>query len=142
VSTQHTTEQSLLHCGVSLYQIFSNEKFIFKMTHTCETLIQYEYYNDGSSNIVKKTVTFKKVPCNDPRISELGKANYLQKQGHTKPFINGIRYNIYALYRSKNYLNGKFRYTGFMGYKLIPSQDSKIRPLDSVQPSGDLYFVL
>lgn len=111
------------------------------MTHTCETLIRYEYYNDGSSNIVKKTVPFKKVPCNDPLISELGKAKYLQKRGHTKPFINGIRYNIYAIYESINYLNGKPCCTGFKGYKLVSSQDSKIQPLDSVQPSGDLYFV-
>lgn len=111
------------------------------MTHTCETLIRYEYYNDGSSNIVKEIVTFKKVPCNDPLISELSKANYHPNQGYPKTFINGIRYNIYGLYRSKNYLNGKLSYTGFKGYKLIPSQDSKIRPLDSVQPSGDLYFV-
>ena len=140
--TQRTGDTSLLHRGVSSYQIFSDGKFVFKMTDTYETLIRYRFYNEGTTNTVEETVIYKRVPSNDSRILELSKANHHRKPGHTERFVNGVRYDIYALFSSITYLNDKARLKGFKGYRVVSRQRfGGPQPLDTLLPTDGLYFV-
>ncbi len=111
------------------------------MTATYETLTRYKFYNEGSSNTVEETVVYKRVPWNDPLILELSKANHHLKPGHTERFVNGARYDIYALFASIAYLNGKARPTGFKGYRVVSRQGFGPQPLDTLRPTDGLYFV-
>lgn len=111
------------------------------MTATYETLTRYEFYNEGTSNTVKETVTYKRVPWNDPLILELSKANHCLNPGHTERFVNEARYDIYALFASITYVNGKPSPTGFKGYRVVLRQRFRPQPLDTLQPTDGLYFV-
>lgn len=111
------------------------------MTATYETLTRYKFYNEGLSNTVEETVVYKRVPWNDPLILELSKATPHLQPGHTERFVDGVRYDIYALFSSTTDLNGKARPTGFKGYRVVSRQGFRLQPSATLRPTDGLYFV-
>lgn len=138
--TQYTTGLPILHRGVTSYQIFSDGKFIFKITATCETLTRYKFYNEGITNTVEEAVTYKRVWDNS-LIFELSKAKHCLKTGHYERLTNGTRYDIYALYSSIKYLKGIPRFTGFKGYRVVPRYGFLHQSADTLWPLDGFYFV-
>ena len=91
--THRAEDKPLLHSGISSHQIFSDGKFVFKLTTTNETLIRYKFYKEGNSNVVEENVTYRRVPPGDPRILELSRMEHMLKTGHTE-LVNGVRYDL------------------------------------------------
>ncbi len=139
-STHRTEDKPLLHRGVSSHQIFSDGKFVFKLTTTHETLSRYKFYNEGNSNVVEENVTYRRVPPGDPRILELSRMEHMLKSGHTE-LVNGVRYDLYALFSGVSYLNNKRKLTGFSGYRLVRREGFTAQPVSTLHYSTGMYFV-
>lgn len=140
VPTQRIDNKPLLQRGISSYQIFSDSKFVFKLTTTYETLTRHEYSTDGSTNEVKSTVTYKRVPSGDPQMLKLSKMHHILKRGHTESF-RGTRYDVYALFSGVIYNRNKPQYTGFEGYRLIPRTGFTTQPIEDYYYTDGMYFV-
>ena len=138
--THRAEDKPLLHRGISSHQIFSDGKFVFKLTATNETLIRYKFYNEGNSNVVEENVTYRRVPPGDPRILELSRMEHMLKTGHTE-LVNGVRYDLYALFSGVSYLNDKRKLTGFSGYRLVRRVGFTAQPVSTLHHSVGMYFV-
>lgn len=130
----------MLQRGISSYQIFSDGKFVFKLTTTYETLTRYEYSTNGNENEVKSTITYKRVPYGDPEMLKLSKMYHVQKRGHTELF-RGSRYDIYALFTGKVFKGARPQYQGFAGYRLIPRTGFTTQPIEDYYYADGMYFV-
>ena len=140
--TQRKDDSPLLYQGITYEygQIFSNAKCIFKLATTYEELIIYETYSEEDSNIVKSSITYKRIPNGDPRILRFSKMYHIPKRGNSERF-NGTRYDVYALYSKMNYVNNRPRPAGFEGYRLLPRTSLIMQPIESYRYSDGMYFV-
>ena len=113
---------------------------MFKLTTSFETLTRYEYETIDTTNEVKSTVTYKRVPNSDPQMLKLSKMYHILKRGDSAPF-NGTRYDVYVLCSAVVYQNNKPQYKGFEGYRLIPRTGVSVQPVEDYAYTDGMYFI-
>lgn len=123
--SENTNEGSLsLIKGNTLHQIFSDAKYLFKVSSTLEKLYRYSY--NTVTNTVTEVVVFKRVRKGNFAFNRLSKAIPHSKEGISKPLFNKI-YDVELL------LEGKTP----CGYRLSPRI---VYGYNQFEPSERMYF--
>lgn len=129
----------MLQHGISSYQIFSNNDYVFTLTTTYETLTSYEYSTNGKENEVNVTKTYKRVPYDAPEILKLRKMNSVQYKGYRESF-RGKRYDVYALYAGKVSKGNKLKSQCVAGYRLTTKTGKSIQSVEDYYYIDSRYF--
>ncbi len=79
--------------GNTLHQIFSNPKYIFKVSSTLEKLYIYEV--DPTTNDVVKIRVYRRVSNEDSAMMNLQNTNLKKISGTATPY-KGTRYKVYS----------------------------------------------
>lgn len=86
-------DASKLVKGNTRHQIFSNSKFIFKISSTLEKLYRYEV--DPTTNDVVKIRVYRRVSNGDSAMMNLQNTNLKKISGTATPY-KGTRYKVYS----------------------------------------------
>lgn len=107
--TNKTSGVQMLSKGNTLNQIFSNSRYIFKVSSTLERLYRYRF--DPLTNEVVEILVFKQVRNEDSKLSFFSSYMPQDSPGISTPFQN-TEYQVFPLFEGKK----------FHGYMISPKE--------------------
>lgn len=108
-----------------MYQIFSTNSCIYKISSSFERLYRIQYHREQSSNEVDESRVYKRVEREKLASSSLRGTKPYKVSGHSERY-NTNRYELYQMVKADVY--GKNRIYGFMIEKKRELLDSSDEP--------------